>query len=388
VTASIYLDHAATTPLDPAVLEAMLPFLTNAYGNASSAYALGREARKGIDAARDRVAECLGCQSAEIVFTSGGSESDNLALKGIALAAREHGRHIVTTAIEHHAVLNTCEFLERHLGFEVTRIGVDSLGQVDPDEVDSAIRPDTVLVSVMLANNEVGTIQPVAEIARRAHAHGVPIHTDAVQGAASLDLDVNRLGVDLLSLSAHKFNGPKGVGMLYVRRGVELLPQQQGGGQERGIRAGTENTAGIVGASVALARAVDARTAYTAHCAGLRDHLVEGVVERVPGVRLSGHPTERLVNNASFLFAEADGEALLMALDAEDVAASIGSACTSGTLEVSHVLEAMAIDDDWAAGSLRLTVGPENTRQEIDRVLEILPDVVERARAARRMSVG
>lgn len=384
----IYLDHAATTAVDPRVLDAMLPYLRERYGNPSSAYALAREARKGVDAARDRVAEVLGCRNTEIIFTSGGSESDNLAIKGVVLARPEVGRHIVTTSVEHHAVLHTCEYLERHLGYEITSLPVDSYGRVDPEQLEQALRPETVLVSVMLANNEVGTIQPIAELARRAHAHGVPVHTDAVQGGASLKLDVEDLGVDLLSLSAHKFNGPKGVGVLYVRRGTTLLPQQQGGGQERGLRAGTENTAGIVGTAVALQLAQENRVSFVAHSTELRDTLIEGVLGGVEGAVLTGHPVERLPNNASFAFAHADGEALLMALDSEGIAASIGSACTSGTLEISHVLRAMGLEDEMAMGSLRLTLGLENTAEEIERVLDVLPDVVERARAARRMTVG
>lgn len=382
----IYFDHAATTPLDPSVLDAMVPYYRDVFGNPSSAYAGAREARKAIDAARDRVASILGCHGSEVIFTSGGSESDNLAIKGVAFA-NPGRRHIVTTSVEHHAVLNTCEFLERHFGYEVTFLPVDQCGMISPDDVQRAIRPDTVVVSMMLANNEVGTIQPLAEVARIAGSHGIPIHTDAVQGAASLDLNVDKLGVDLLSLSAHKFNGPKGVGILYVRRGTAMLPQQQGGGQERGMRAGTENTAGIVGAAVALELAANRRETYVRHCSELRDVLIAEVLENVEDAVLTGHPTERLANNASFAFAGADGEALLMALDAEDIAASIGSACTSGTLEVSHVLRAMGLDDLYAGGSLRLTVGAENTRDQVEELVELLPNVVDRARAARRMTL-
>ncbi len=384
----IYLDHAATTEVDHRVFDAMVPFLSGAFGNASSSYGRGREARKAIDAARDQVAGVLGCRNSEVIFTSGGSESDNLVIKGVALASQARGRHIVTSAIEHHAILNTCLYLERYLGFEVTVVGVDEYGLVDADEIEQAFRPDTILVSVMLANNEVGTIQPVAEIARRARARGILVHTDAVQGAASLDLNVDGLGVDLLSLSAHKFNGPKGSGVLYVRRGTDILPQQQGGGQELGIRAGTENTAGIVGSALALELASRQREAYASHCGQLRDHLIGEVLENIPGARLTGHPSQRLANNASFAFADADGEALLMALDGEGIEASIGSACASGTLEVSHVLEAMALDETWSAGSLRLTLGLENSREDIDQVIGALPEVVARARAARRMTVG
>lgn len=384
----IYLDHAATTAVHPSVIDAMLPYFAEGYGNPSSSYALARDARKAIDLARDSAAELLGARSNEVIFTSGGTESDNLALKGVAMASSGRGRHIVTTAIEHHAVVHTCELLERYLGYEVTVVPVDEHGRVDPDDVGRALRPDTVLVTVMLANNEVGTIQPVEEVARLAHERGVPVHTDAVQGASNMDLDVAKLGVDLLSLSAHKFQGPKGVGLLYVRRGTPILPQQQGGGQERGMRAGTENTAGIVGAITALRLAQDNRAGFVDHCTGLRDYLIEGVLERVEDAVLTGHPTDRLVFNASFAFRGADGEAMLMALDAEGIAASAGSACTSGTLEVSHVLRAMGLDDDLGGGSLRLTVGMDNTHEDVDRVLRVLPGIVERARAARRMSVG
>ena len=257
----------------------------------------------------------------------------------------------MTTAVEHHAVLHTCEFLEKYLDYEVTLSRSIEFGLVDPDAIGRALRPDTVLVSVMLANNEVGTIEPLAEIAAIAHAHGVPVHTDAVQGAASLELDVNKLGVDLLALSAHKFNGPKGVGILYVRRGTPILPQQQGGGQERGMRSGTENIAGIVGVATALRMAQDGRSEYIAHCQGLRDSIIERVLSSIEDAALTGHPTQRLANNASFAFRGADGEALLMALDAEGIAASAGSACTSGTLEVSHVLRAMGLDDDAGGGA-------------------------------------
>ena len=384
----IYLDHAATTAVHPAVVEAMLPYFGESYGNPSSSYALARDARRAIDDARDSVAELLGARSTEIIFTSGGSESDNLAIKGVAMASTERGRHIVTSAVEHHAVLHACELLERYLGYEVTFVSVDQYGVVDPNAIGRALRPDTVLVTVMLANNEVGTIEPIAEIAAIARARGIPVHTDAVQGGSSLDLDVSRLGVDLLSLSAHKFQGPKGVGVLYVRRGIPILPQQQGGGQERGMRAGTENTAGIVGATTALRLAQERRTEFVQHCTELRDYLVEGVLERVEDAVVTGHPTERLANNASFAFRGADGEAMLMALDAEGIAASVGSACTSGTLEVSHVLRATGLDDELGGGSLRLSLGIDNTRADIERVLEVLPGVVERARAARQMSVG
>jgi len=385
---TIYFDHAATTAVAPPVLEAMLPYFGVSYGNPSSSYELARDARKALDLARDGVAELLGARSTEIVFTGAGSESDNLAIKGVAFAGQARGRHIVTTAVEHHAVLHTCEFLRKYFDYEITFVPVDRYGLVDPDAIGRALRPDTVLVSVMLANNEVGTIEPAAEIAAIAHARGVPVHTDAVQGAASLDLDVNKLGVDLLALSAHKFNGPKGVGVLYVRRGTPILPQQQGGGQERGMRSGTENIAGIVGAATALRLAQDSRSEYIAHCRPLRDSIIERALSGIEDAILTGHPAQRLANNASFAFRGADGEAMLMALDAEGIAASAGSACTSGTLEVSHVLRAMGLDDDAGGGSLRLTVGIDNSAEDVDRLLAVLPGIVERARVARRMSVG
>jgi cysteine desulfurase len=385
---SLYFDHAATTAVDPRVVDVMLPFFTTGYGNASGSYALAREARRAIDRSRDTCGEILGCRSAEVIFTSCGSESNNLALKGVAFASRDRGRHIVTTAVEHHAISHTCEYLERHAGMEITVVPVDSFGRVDPDAIGRALRDDTVLVSVMLANNEIGTIQPIREVADVVHARGIPLHTDAVQAPASLDLNVEGLGVDLLSLSAHKFNGPKGVGLLYIRRGTPILPQQQGGGQERGLRSGTENTASIAGMARALELAVEGREQYRAHCQVLRNRLVGGVLSTIDGAMLTGHPTDRLANNASFAFRGADGEALLMGLDLEGIAASAGSACTSGTLEVSHVLRAIGLDDDLGGGSLRLTVGLDNTDDDVDHVLRVLPGIVERARAARRMSVG
>jgi len=384
---TLYLDHAATTAVDARVVETMVPFFTMNYGNPSGSYALARDARRAIDRARDACAEALGCRAAEVVFTSCGSESNNLALKGVAFATRERGRHIVTTAIEHHAILHTVEYLERYAGYEVTIVPVDEYGRLDPDAIGRAIRADTVLVSVMLANNEIGTIQPIREIADVAHARGVPIHTDAVQGAASIDLNLDGLGVDLLSLSAHKFNGPKGVGLLYVKRGTPVLPQQQGGGQERGMRSGTENTPYIVGLATALGLAQGGQSGYRQHCLALRDRLIAGALQ-IEDAILTGHPTDRLANNASFAFRGADGEALLMGLDVEGIAASAGSACTSGTLEISHVLRAIGLDDELGGGSLRLTVGLENTLDDVDRLLAVLPGVVDRARAARRMSVG
>ena len=377
----IYLDHAATTPVHPAVLEAMLPYFARQYGNPSSVYSIAREARRALDAARDSVAEDLGCRSAEIVFTSGGTESDNLALKGAALANRARGEHVVTTAVEHHAILHTADYLER-LGFRVTRVPVDRFGTVDLDALAAAVDEGTTVVSVMHANNEVGTIQPIREVVRIVKERNPTalVHCDAVQSVGTLAVDVDDLGVDLLSLSAHKFYGPKGVGALYVRRGTRYWPQQQGGAQERGRRAGTENVAGIVGLATALRRAVEAREESTGHVRRLRDRLVEGIVARVPGAALTGHPTDRLPNNASFVIEGVEGESMLIALDQAGVLASSGSACTSASLEPSHVLLAMGIPASLAHGSLRLTTGLDNTDAQIDRFLGVFPAIVERIR--------
>ncbi len=374
----IYLDHAATTPLDLRVLQAMLPYLTERFGNPSSIHRLGREARQALDEARGSVAEVLNASPQEIVFTSSGTEADNLAIKGVAhaLLLEGKGNHIITSAIEHHAVLHTCDYLER-LGFQVTRLPVDGYGLVHPEVLAEAIRPETVLVSIMYANNEVGTIEPIPELAAVAHRHGVYFHTDAVQAGGSLSLDVEALGVDLLSLSAHKFYGPRGVGMLYVRRGVPLMPQIHGGGQERNRRSGTENVAGIVGLATALRLAQEEREAYNAHCLHLRERLIAGLLERIPSARLNGHPTRRLPNNAHFCFERVDGESLLVKLDQQGIYASGGSACTAGALEPSHVLTAMGVPPEMARGALRLTVGRQNTPEQIERVLDLLPRSIE-----------
>lgn len=375
----VYLDHAATTPLDPRVLEAMLPYLTQVYGNPSSIYQLAREARRAIDQARDTVAEILGAHPAEVIFTASGSESDNLALKGVAFAHRARPAHLVTSQVEHHAVLHAAQFLEK-LGVQVTYLPVDRYARVDPDDVGRAITSDTILVSIMYANNEVGTIQPIEEITRVAHARGVPVHVDAVQAAGLLDLSVNRLGVDLLSLSGHKFYGPKGTGILYVRRGTSCWPLIHGGGQERGRRAGTENVAGIVGLATALRYAEEERDARRRDLQRRRDQLISGILDRVPGSQLTGHPTDRLPNNASFCFEGISGESLLLALDQHGVMASSGSACTSGSLEPSHVLTAMGFPPDLAASSVRLSLGRSNTDAEIRLVLDLLPRLILRLR--------
>lgn len=385
----IYLDHAATTPVHPQVLEAMLPYFSEQFGNPSSIYGLGRQALQALDDARRTVAHVLGCNDREVIFTSGGSESDNLAIRGAAFAHRDRGDHIITSAVEHHAVLHTCEQLQQHFGFDVTVLPVDRFGMVDPDDVARAITPRTVLISIMYANNEVGTIQPIAEIGRIAREHGVPFHTDAVQATGALELNVDALNVDLLSLSAHKFYGPKGVGILYARRGTSLLPMQTGGAQERNRRAGTENVAGIVGAATALRLAQEAREAHSAYVKGLRDRLIHGTLERVPGAHLTGHPTQRLPNSASFVFEGIPGaEELLLGLDLKGICASSGSACTSASLEPSYVLRAMGIPSALAVGSLRLTLGPENTTEEVEYVLDVLPDLIVRLRQLSLAMVG
>lgn len=379
----IYLDHAATTAVDQAVVAAMLPYFTGTFGNPSSVHAAGRAALIALDRARETVAAVLGADRKEIIFTAGGSESDNLAIKGVAQAQRDAGKgcHIITSAIEHHAVLHAFDALATQ-GFAVTVLPVGPSGLVRPDDLQAALRSDTVLVSIMYANNEIGTIQPIATLGAICRAAGVPFHSDAVQAAGVLPLDVRTLNVDLLTLAAHKFYGPKGVGVLYARRGVALAPQINGGGQERRRRAGTENVAGIVGLAVALHAAEQRRASYNAHCAALRDRLVGQVLEHVPLTYLNGDPTQRLPNNANIAFEYLEGESLLLLLDQQGIAASSGSACTSGALEASHVLTALGLPHERAIGSLRFTVGKDTTAADIDTVVATLPTLVERLRAA------
>lgn len=382
----IYLDHAATTPLDPRVLEAMLPYLTTITGNPSSMHREGREARKGLDAARREVAAVLGTRPAEVVFTASGSEADALAIRGVVEAVSARSPHVITSAIEHHAVLHTVQDLEQRGRCRASYIPVDAEGFVDPDAVAAAVTEDTVLVSVMYANNEVGTIEPVADIARavkRRNPHTL-VHTDAVQAAGALDLDVNRLGVDLLSLAAHKFHGPKGVGALYVRDGVRLAPLVLGGSQERNRRAGTENVAGAVGLAAALRLAYAELDARNRHCARLRDRLLHEIPARIPGVRVNGphHGAARLPNNVNCSIVGIEIEALLLGLDLAGIAASNGAACTSGALEPSHVLIAMGLPEELARNSLRLTLGKDTSDEDIERVLAVLPPLVARLRAA------
>ena len=376
---TIYLDHAATTPVAAEVLERMLPYFSQQFGNPSSIYGLGRRSLAALDEAHQTVADVLGCRPTEIVFTGGGSEADNLAIKGIAYAARRRGNHIVTTAIEHHAVLHTCQQLERE-GYTVTYLPVDSYGRVDPDAVEAALTDETALVTMMFANNEIGTIQPIVEVGRICHERRIPFHTDAVQAGGLLDLNVRELNVDLLSLSAHKFYGPKGTGILYVRQGTRVQPQILGGSQERNRRAGTENVAGAVGAAAALRRARDERPLEAPRLLALRDRLIAGVLT-IRDARLTGHPTLRLPNSASFALAGVEGESLLLNLDLLGVAASSGSACTTGSVEPSHVLTALGLPQAEARGHLRLTLGNSTTESDITFVLEALPDIVERLRA-------
>lgn len=383
---TIYLDHAATTPLDPDVAAAMQPWQTQHFGNPSSIYGLGQESRAAVDRARADVARVLDCQTAEIIFTSGATEGDNLAVAGVAWAARlanpdGPAPHIVTTAIEHSAVLETVRWLERS-GFTATVVPCDAEGIVHPDAIEAALRPETCLVSVMYANNETGAVQPIAEIARLVRSHNVVFHTDAVQAAGLLPLKVDDLGVDLLTLSAHKFYGPKGVGLLYVRRGTPISYLQRGGGQESGRRGGTENVPGIVGLAFALRQAEAGRAEYVQYCAALRDRLVDRLKATIEGVRLNGptDPARRLPNNANLYFPGVQGETVLLNLDMEGVAASAGSACTAGKSEPSHVLEAMGFDEARTRGSVRFTVGRTNTLEQIDEAAEIIAEAVARVR--------
>lgn len=377
----VYLDHASTTPLDPEVLEAMLPYFTQHPGNPSSIHQLGRAALQAVDDAREQVALVLGCSRRELIFTGSGSESANLAVKGAAMARRAAGKgaHLIVSAIEHHAVLHAAEALQQ-LGFELTLLPVDPSGLVRPDELRAALRPDTALVSVMYANNEIGTVQPIAELAAICRTAGVPMHTDAVQAAGCLPLDVEALGVDLLSLTAHKFYGPKGVGLLYARRGTSLLTQIHGGGQERRRRAGTENVPGIVGLAAALVRAEGRRPAYVARMAALRDRLVDGLLARIPQSWLNGDRERRLPTNANLGFACIEGESVLLLLDQAGICASSGSACTSGSLEPSHVLMALGMAPDDANGSVRFTLGESISEQDVDYVIDTLPPMIERLR--------
>jgi cysteine desulfurase len=375
----IYIDHNATTPLRKEVLETMLPYLREEFGNPSSLHSLGVRARRAVESAREQVASALGAQPNDILFTGCGTESDNQAIKGVAFANRSRGDHVITSAVEHKAVLETCHYLEKQ-GFRVTTLPVDRYGSVDPDQVAQAITDQTVLVSVMFANNEVGTIQPVAEIAQVCHARGVPFHTDAVQAVGKLPIDVEALGIDLLSLSAHKLYGPKGIGALYVRKDVQIDPLLHGGHQEGGLRAATENVAGIVGLGQAVQLRLGEMEAEAKRLTGLRERLSQGLQARIEHIHMNGHPTRRLPGTLSVCFDFVEGEAIILGLDLAGVAVSSGSACTSDAPEPSHVLLAMGMLPNRAQGAIRFSLGRENTEADVDHVLEALPPIVERLR--------
>jgi cysteine desulfurase len=376
----IYLDYAATTPTNPEVVKTMLPYFSDAFGNPSSIYSYGQEAKGAMEEARDNVAALIGAQSEEVIFTSGGTEADNFALKGVAFGSVSKGNHIITSSIEHHAVLETCKFLERR-GFSITYLPVDAYGTVDPDDVRRAITDKTILISVMHANNEVGTIEPIAEIGKVAKEAGVYFHTDAVQTVGHIPVDVNEIKVDLLSMSAHKLYGPKGVGALYIRKGTKLISFIHGGEQESGRRASTENVSGIVGFGKAAELARQEMNGEAERLTYLRDRLIKGLMERIDHTRLNGHPIMRLPNNVNVSVDYVEGESILLNLDLEGICASTGSACSSSNLEPSHVLLALGFSPEQAHGSLRLTLGKWTTEEEIDRVLDILPGIVAKLRA-------
>lgn len=376
----IYLDNAATTKTAPEVVEAMLPYFTQYYGNPSSIYTVGAEAKKALNQARETIAGTLGAAANEIYFTAGGSEADNWAIKATAEAYSGKGKHIITSAIEHHAVLHTCQYLEKN-GFEVTYVGVDENGIIKLDELKASIRPDTILITVMFANNEIGTIQPIKEIGEMAKEHGIIFHTDAVQAYGQLPISVDDYHIDMLSASGHKLNGPKGVGFLYIRKGVKSRSFLHGGQQERGRRAGTENVPGVVGLATAAKRAFDGMDEKTKKEKELRDYLIRRIEKEVPYCRLNGDREKRLPNNVNFSFQFIEGESLLIMLDMKGICASSGSACTSGSLDPSHVLLAIGLPHEIAHGSLRLTVSEENTIEEMDQVLDAVKEIVEKLRA-------
>lgn len=374
-----YFDNAATTPVREEVLQEILPYFREYYGNASSIYSIAKESKKALEAARAKVAAAIGATPDEIYFTAGGSESDNMALRGVVNASKKEKKHIITTKIEHHAILHTAEFLETK-GVDVTYLNVDKFGKISLEELENAIRPETVLISVMFANNEIGTIQPIAEIGEIAKKHGVLFHTDAVQAVGHVPIDVEKLQVDLLSMSGHKLGAPKGIGAIYIRKGTRISPLIFGGAQEKKLRAGTENIAGIVGLGKAAELAVAEMEETTKKLTALRDKLIHGILESIPDSRLNGHPTDRLPGNCNISFSYIEGESLLLLLDALGIAASSGSACTSGSLDPSHVLMAIGLPHEIAHGSLRLTIDRENTEEQVDFILEKLPGLVQRLR--------
>lgn len=375
----IYLDNAATTPMAPEVIDAMAEVMKNTYGNASSVYSVGRAAKAILEQARESVAKSLNCLASEVYFTGCGSEADNWAIKGYAMANKTKGNHIITTKIEHHAVLHPCEYLEKN-GFEVTYLPVDETGLVSLEDVKNAIKENTILISVMYANNEVGTIEPIEEIAKIAKEHGICMHTDAVQAVGAEPIDFKALGVDMLSLSAHKFNGPKGVGALIIRKGLRIAPFMHGGAQERSKRAGTENLAGIVGLSKALELAVSNLADKQLKIRAMRDYLISEIEKNIPYIQFNGHREKRLSNNVNFCFRYIEGESLLLMLDINGICASSGSACTSGSLDPSHVLLALGLPHEIAHGSLRLTLSAQTTKEEIDDTVSALKEIVHRLR--------
>ena len=375
----VYLDNAATTAVSPEVLEAMMPYFTQCFGNPSSIHSTGRDAARVVSAARKQVAAAIGADAPEIYFTAGGSESDNWAIKGAAFALKDKGNHIITSSIEHHAVLHTCQWLEKQ-GFEVTYLPVDEYGRVSMEDVANAITDKTILITIMMANNEIGTIEPIAEIGKLAHEKGVLFHTDAVQAIGAVPVDVKAMNIDMLSMSGHKFHGPKGIGALYIRKGVKIGGYLHGGAQERGQRAGTENLAGIVGMGKAIELAVANLEENSKRLTALRDKLITGILEQIPEVRLNGHPTQRLPNNVNVSVKYIEGEALLLRLDLAGIAGSSGSACTSGSLDPSHVLLAIGLPHEIAHGSLRLSLGSDTTEEDIDFVLDKLPGIIKNLR--------
>ncbi|TDT61996.1 cysteine desulfurase NifS [Fonticella tunisiensis] len=375
----VYMDHAATTYVKPEVLEAMLPYFTEQFGNPSSVYTLGRKSRSAIEEAREKVAKAIGALPEEIYFTGGGSEADNWAIKGAAFANRAKGNHIITSKIEHHAILNTCEFLEKQ-GFEVTYVSVDENGVIDLEELKNSITDKTILISIMFANNEIGTIQPIEEIGRIAKERGIIFHTDAVQAIGNVEINVKDMNIDMLSLAAHKFYGPKGVGALYVRKGIRIENLIHGGGQERKRRGGTENLPGIVGLGKAIELATADIEGHNARIRALRDRLLNGILEKIPYTKLNGHPEKRLPGNINVSFKFIEGEGLLLLLDQSGIYGSTGSACSSGSLDPSHVLLAIGLPHEIAHGSLRLSLGDKNTEEDVDYVLDVLPKIVQRLR--------
>ncbi len=375
----VYFDHNSTTPLDKRVLEAMMPFLTTTFGNASSVHAFGQFAKAGLETSREKIAGLLNCRPEEIYFTSGGTESDNTALKGVADALAHKGKHIITSSIEHHAVLETCEFLEKH-GYDVTVLGVDRMGYVNPAELKAALRDDTILVSIMHANNETGTIQDIKKLAEIAHERGVYFHTDAVQSLGKIPVDVRDLGVDFLSGSAHKFYGPKGVGLMFAKTGVRFTPYAHGGAHERNKRAGTENVAGIVGMACAFELDVEEMAKNRKHIDALADRLGNGLTTRIPDMTFNGDPENRIKGTLNFTFAGCEGEAIILSLDMKGIAVSSGSACTAGSIEPSHVLLAMGVAPELAQTAIRFSLGKDNTEEEVDYCLKELPAIIERLR--------